>query len=124
MLNEFSHVPPPNPDYLWEFSAEEEKILMVDRNREPVMRCKLEALADGAEVCIWHAVFGSHRAFLEMGVPKIVLSAKTGRLIESPDSDCPLITLTLRRIESNRAYIQVTAHPGFKQWVRKEPVVQ
>ena len=105
--DDVSHVPPPDPAAFWEFAVGEE-LLLAEANRASITlactrikrgRARFRLNFPRHDIEDWLHM----EDWLYMDIPRIVLR----RL-----NDEPAVTLTLRKIENGRAFLQVSAHPA------------
>lgn len=95
-----SHVPPPDPAFFWELTPGQTRVIGVD----PYLSLKaLVVRFNRVQVCM---VYKDRPLvdWLNLDKPCVAL-----RLL----NDQPAVTLTLREVKDDKAYLQVTAHPGF-----------
>jgi hypothetical protein len=93
-----AHVPPPNPENYWWFAHRERidyipgiglQLIAIDLNNK---RAMMNLIVKDKPI----------RDYLELDAPVVALRLPNGE---------PLLTLTLRAVETDRVGLQVTGHP-------------
>lgn len=99
-----SHVPPPDPESFWPFIAGQRRVISP---RMPISAFTVKAIYEAHIEGVQQLGDTHINGILHLDQPCIIeKDARTGE---------PLVTLTLRKIEDNRAYIQVTVNPNLQQ---------
>ena len=108
-----SHVPPPDPATYWEFRLG--RVLLLCEKPHISLRVT-HVERDRAGMTMEHEIYSGGRDhvhdFLNLDKPCVAISLLDGQ---------PAITLTLRKTEYGKAWIQVTAHPDLKLRERTSP---
>jgi len=95
---DIGHVPPPNPDCFWDFTINQSRVL-IDFNTS----IRLIGLCERAAQFSMSIVDkGTVEDWLKSDRPCVALRFPSGE---------PYVTLTLRKLEGSKAYLQVTANP-------------
>jgi hypothetical protein len=100
------HVQPPDPTSLWPFEAGTVRVIGL----EPLLTFQVNAIIEnrieGTQVLGDQAVNGE----LHLNYPVVICRDPAG---------LPLVTLTLRRVEYGKAFLQVTASPAIRVGTRQ-----
>lgn len=93
-------VPPPDPAYFWDFTVGQTRVLGYPQGR--VHSLRLDAIEGDTIAVTMTLGTASRRGTLYMDRSEYIVRDHTGEA---------MVTATLRRIESGKAYLQMTAHP-------------